>query len=90
MSVPSHEGAEAENVEQYPDFFSGGALSLLGLCGLAASCSTAPGAAFTYGFLLFFFVLAQIAAVCAFFFFRCFEVSPPVPPLATRFIYPPI
>jgi len=52
----------------------GAALSLLGLCGLAASCSTAPGAAFTYGFLLFFFVLAQIAAVCAFFFFR-FEVE---------------
>jgi len=52
----------------------GAILSFLGLFGLAASCSTAPGAAFTYGFLLFFFVLAQIAAVCAFFFFR-FEVE---------------
>lgn len=52
----------------------GATLTLLGLCGLAASCSTAPGAAFTYGFLLFFFVLLQIAAVCAFFFFR-FEIE---------------
>ena len=51
-------------------FVPGAIISLLGLFGLAASCSTAPGAAFTYGFLLFFFVLAQIAAVCAFFFFR--------------------
>ena len=51
-------------------FVPGAILSLLGLFGFAASCSTAPGAAFTYGFLLFFFVLAQIAAVCAFFFFR--------------------
>ena len=57
-------------VLEMSDFVPGAILSLLGLFGLAASCSTAPGAAFTYGFLLFFFVLAQIAAVCAFFFFR--------------------
>ena len=56
----------------------GAILSLLGLFGLAASCSTASGAAFTYGFLLFFFVLAQIAAVCAFFFFRS-QLTPSSP-----------
>ena len=75
------------------NFFSGATLTLLGLCGLAASCSTAPGAAFTYGFLLFFFVLLQIAAVCAFFFFRCSVPVPFMPPPNSPvlwFIYPPM
>ena len=38
----------------------GGTLLLLGLLGLAASCSSSPGLPFTYGFLLLILLILQV------------------------------
>ena len=62
-----------------PEFIQSGCpglgLSCLGLLGVAAACSRAPGWPFAYGFLLLLLIILQIIGGCLFILFRCFKLN---------------